>query len=68
MPEDKSLPSAGTLDVDDELQFLEELACHPQSDVIPGGWKVIVVDDEEQVHEVTRLALKNFKFAEEEDE
>lgn len=63
MPEDKSLLSAGTLEVDDELQFLEELACHSQREVIPGGWKVIVVDDEEQVHEVTRLALKNFKFA-----
>lgn len=63
MPEDKSLLSAGTLEADDELQFLEELACHSQSEVIPGGWKVIVVDDEEQVHEVTRLALKNFKFA-----
>lgn len=25
-------------------------------------WKVIVVDDDEQVHAVTRLALKNFRF------
>ncbi|MGR3276513.1 diguanylate cyclase domain-containing protein [Acaryochloris marina NIES-2412] len=61
MPEDK--PFAGTLEADDELQFLEELSYHSPKEAMPGGWKVIVVDDEEQVHEVTRLALKNFKFA-----
>lgn len=61
MPEDK--PLTGTLEADDELQFLEELSYHSPKEAMPGGWKVIVVDDEEQVHEVTRLALKNFKFA-----
>ncbi|MEO0853941.1 MAG: response regulator receiver protein, partial [Cyanobacteria bacterium J06648_11] len=30
----------------------------------PPSWKVLVVDDEEQVHAVTRLALKNFAFEE----
>ena len=48
---------------DDELLFLDEDAL----DSIPSNpkalpWKVLVVDDEEQVHAVTRLALRNFEF------
>ena len=35
----------------------DDLSLYPQ-----GTWKVLVVDDEEQVHKVTRLALKKFKF------
>jgi CheY-like chemotaxis protein len=26
------------------------------------GWKVLLVDDEPEVHEVTRLVLGNFRF------
>ncbi len=64
MSEDKALPSLSTLtEFKDELQFLEESSCTPENGALPEGWKVIVVDDEEQVHAVTRLALKNFKFA-----
>ncbi|WP_299488940.1 diguanylate cyclase [Acaryochloris sp. IP29b_bin.137] len=70
MPEDKPLSFSTletftdpTQDVVDELQFLEESSLNREGYPLPGGWKVIVVDDEEQVHAVTRLALKNFRFA-----
>lgn len=66
MSEDKTF-SFSTLEpipgMKDELRFLEESAVGGEGDPLPEGWKVIVVDDEEQVHAVTRLALKNFKFA-----
>ncbi len=29
----------------------------------PGGWKVAIVDDDEEIHRVTRLALSDFTFA-----
>ncbi|MGK7906217.1 MAG: diguanylate cyclase [Synechococcus sp.] len=48
---------------DDELVFLDEdtgLTALEAGDLSP--WKVLVVDDEEQVHSVTQLALKNFEF------
>ncbi|MCW5577524.1 MAG: DUF3369 domain-containing protein [Dokdonella sp.] len=31
---------------------------------MPGPWKVLIADDEPEVHEVTRLVLGNFRFAE----
>ena len=34
-----------------------EVACEEQ-----GTWKVLIVDDEPEVHAVTRLALSDFKF------
>jgi diguanylate cyclase (GGDEF)-like protein len=46
----------------DDFLFLDDQ--EPPSDVPKDEerWKILVVDDEQQVHEVTRLALKNFKF------
>jgi len=49
---------------DDELLFLEdddqEHNDLPEQKYEP--WKVVVVDDEEQVHSVTRLVLRDFSF------
>lgn len=49
---------------DDELLFLEdddtEEYAHQEQKYEP--WKVVVVDDEEQVHSVTRLVLRDFVF------
>ncbi|WP_299412516.1 diguanylate cyclase [Acaryochloris sp. IP29b_bin.148] len=50
-------------DLEDELRFLDESFAQISDNEVSHGWKIIVVDDEEQVHAVTRLALKNFKFA-----
>jgi signal transduction histidine kinase/AraC-like DNA-binding protein len=38
----------------------EEKASVP--DTPPGSWKVFLVDDEEDIHSVTRMALKGFTF------
>ena len=39
-----------------------EFAAEPAGIVLP--WKVLIVDDEPEVHQVTRLVLGNFRFAE----
>jgi diguanylate cyclase (GGDEF)-like protein len=46
----------------DEVLFLDEPENPSDRPKEHGSWKILVVDDERQVHEVTRLALKNFKF------
>ena len=62
-----SSPNSGGdgLDLDtDALVFVDEntdVSVTP-SDLACPPWKVLVVDDEEQVHAVTRLALRNFAF------
>lgn len=49
--------------LDDVLLFAdEENASAPQS-FTPDEWKILVVDDDESVHQVTRLALRDFLFA-----
>lgn len=35
-----------------------------ENDVVQGVWKVIIVDDEPEVHAVTKLALSDFEFQE----
>ncbi|MFT4748144.1 MAG: CheY-like chemotaxis protein, partial [Congregibacter sp.] len=42
----------------DELIFLSEDA-PSQTSVITGVWNVLVVDDDEEIHSVTRLALSD---------
>lgn len=44
--------------LDDRLEF----AAEPSRTLPP--WKVLIVDDEPEVHNVTRLVLGNFRFAE----
>ncbi len=49
--------------MDDSLSFIEE-------DIVPEGtstepkkkWKVMIVDDEEEVHAVTKIALSDFEY------
>jgi response regulator RpfG family c-di-GMP phosphodiesterase len=51
---------------DDELFFLEEDSeINPLEDsysTFHPPWKILVVDDEEQIHTVTRLVLRDFSF------
>lgn len=47
-------------DHDDELVFCDDDETPPQSD---RSWKVMLVDDEQAIHDVTRLALSDFSFA-----
>ena len=35
---------------------------HPASDGSEGAWKILVVDDEQDVHDITRITLKGFSF------
>lgn len=50
------------MDDSDELVFAEETAVTPSASSEDDPWKVLIVDDEEQVHRVTRLALSDFRF------
>ena len=55
--------SRGEVWDDDELLFADEdVEDSFDCDSNAAPWKVLVVDDEEQVHAVTKLALRNFEF------
>ena len=45
----------------DDFLFSDE-ALDEVKEVVQGSWKVIVVDDEPEVHAVTKLALSDFEF------
>ncbi len=45
----------------DDFLFSDE-ALDDVNEVLQGSWKVIVVDDEPEVHAVTKLALSDFEF------
>lgn len=47
-------------DEDDVMSFLAEDDIDQQH--VSGSWKLLIVDDEPEVHEVTRLALRDFVF------
>jgi DNA-binding MarR family transcriptional regulator/DNA-binding response OmpR family regulator len=51
-------PTAPT-QADDEILFAEE----GESSPIDQSWKILVVDDDAEVHNVTRLALRDYRFA-----
>jgi len=52
-----------TADDDDKLVFADDNgAGEERQRQAPGGWKVLIVDDEEEVHAVTRLVLKDFEY------
>lgn len=55
---------ASNLQHDDDLLFLEEeqTPAPTTSDAAP-AWKVLIADDEQEVHNVTRLVLNGFSFA-----
>jgi len=46
---------------DDELLFADDTGTHAGG---PGmdAWKVLIVDDDEQIHAVTKMVLSDFKF------
>lgn len=44
----------------DELIFAEEQSNDDQNDKKP--WKILIVDDDDEVHTITTLALRNFQF------
>lgn len=47
---------------DDDLLFAEEND-NPSLEADSRPWRILVVDDDEAVHQVTRLALRDFEFA-----
>ena len=47
---------------DDILEFEEEETDNDAINTSLSAWKIIIVDDEPTVHQVTKLALKNFVF------
>ncbi len=48
----------------DGLLLAQEPAGQPKSELVAGHpWKLLIVDDEKEVHDVTRLALSDFEFA-----
>lgn len=49
-------------DEDEDVVFAEETDHAPDGGADGSSWKVLVVDDEAAVHDVTRLALADFSF------
>lgn len=49
-------------DSDDHLEWADEISCYQEVSDTAECWKVMIVDDDEAVHSVTRLALRNFSF------
>jgi response regulator RpfG family c-di-GMP phosphodiesterase len=45
-----------------EMVFAQEQELPSHMPAFRAGWKILVVDDDEGVHEVTRLALSGFEF------
>ncbi|MDD2367265.1 MAG: DUF3369 domain-containing protein [Desulfuromonadaceae bacterium] len=45
---------------DEELFFADELSVPRKAD--NRTWKIMIVDDEEEIHQVTRMALQDFTF------
>lgn len=54
-------PDLPLADASDELMVFREPA-EPQGVARLEAWKVLIVDDEEEVHSVTKLALSNFEL------
>jgi response regulator RpfG family c-di-GMP phosphodiesterase len=48
----------------DELVFAEEVHSDEPSSTPMRPWKILIVDDDEEVHSITKLALRNFTFDE----
>jgi response regulator RpfG family c-di-GMP phosphodiesterase len=46
----------------DDLLFEDEAPEAPRPSIAPAGWKMLVVDDEPEVHSITRLVLADFAF------
>jgi len=46
------------IEADEEIQFAEET----EFNQLEKSWKILIVDDDAEVHEVTKLALRDFTF------
>ncbi len=46
----------------DDLVFADENGAQPDANKARRPWQVLVVDDDEEVHSITKLALRNFTF------
>ena len=52
----------------DDLLFADEIEAQPAGSAIPpapgssGAWKILLVDDEKEVHTITKIALGDFTF------
>jgi len=53
---------SAVVDGDDQLLFVDDTNGPDVPDPQAARWKVLVVDDEPDVHEVTKMALNNFSF------
>ena len=45
--------------IDDEMQFDDDA---PAQSAAPAPWQVLIVDDDESVHQVTQLVMSDFEF------
>ena len=54
-----STPLTGTKDDHDDLVFLDEHPAGAAAAGLPGVWRVMIVDDDEDVHSTTTFALGN---------
>ena len=50
-------------DMDDEIDFLEEEPEESSETDLP-GWKILIVDDDKDIHFLTKLVLRDFQFEE----
>jgi CheY-like chemotaxis protein len=48
-------------DLDQDILFAEEESC-PAPCTLREAWKLLIVDDEEEVHSITRMVLEGFEF------
>ncbi len=48
---------------DDELLFADDEISEATIDAPARGWKILIVDDEPEIHTVTKLALDQFEFS-----
>ncbi len=47
---------------DDELVFADEESVQKKEETTLAPWKLLIVDDEKQIHQVSEMVLKNFNF------
>ncbi len=50
------------IEIDDELELIEESSNEMETNQEPEPWILLIVDDEEEVHRVTRLVLGQYVF------
>jgi DNA-binding MarR family transcriptional regulator/CheY-like chemotaxis protein len=55
---DRSTDATALNQADDEILFAEEI----ESSQVEQSWKILIVDDDGEVHNVTRLALNDYVF------